>query len=79
MYPRGSAIAYSASNRVDDLALGIDRDFFRSLSRMAVQCRYGTATVRKRTGRKTASLPLRAPRLCVRMETVNPQFSEIGH
>ncbi len=34
MYPRGSAIAYSASNRVDDLALGIDRDFFRSLVSM---------------------------------------------
>jgi hypothetical protein len=32
MYPEGSAIAYSASNRVDDFALGIDRDFFRSLS-----------------------------------------------
>jgi hypothetical protein len=28
MYPQGSAIAYSASNRVDDFAFGIDRDFF---------------------------------------------------
>src|SRR5579862_6672416 len=37
MYPQGSAIAYSASNRVDDFALGIDRDFFRSLSRMAAR------------------------------------------
>src|SRR5579862_1180126 len=34
MYPQGSAIAYSASNRVDDFALGIDRDFFRSLVSM---------------------------------------------
>jgi len=31
MYPQGSAIADSASNRVNDFALGIDRDFFRSL------------------------------------------------
>ena len=37
MYLQGSAIAYSASNRVDDFALGIDRDFFRSLSRMAAR------------------------------------------
>jgi hypothetical protein len=34
MYPRGSAIAYSASNRVGDFALGIDKDFFRSLVSM---------------------------------------------
>jgi len=31
MYPRGPAIAYSASNRVGNFALGIDKDFFRSL------------------------------------------------
>jgi hypothetical protein len=31
MYPFGSAIAYSASNRVGNFALGIDKDFFRSL------------------------------------------------
>ena len=49
MYPRDSAIAYSASNRVGNFALGIDNDFFRSLSRMAVP----TATVRERTGEET--------------------------
>jgi hypothetical protein len=31
MYPRGSPNAYSASNRVRDFELGIDKDFFRSL------------------------------------------------
>ena len=37
MYPRGLAIAYSASNRVGTFALGIDKDFFRTLLRMAVR------------------------------------------
>ena len=34
MYPHGSAIAYSASNRVGNFAFGIDKDFFRSLVSM---------------------------------------------
>jgi hypothetical protein len=34
MYPRGSPNAYSASNRVRDFELGIDKDFFRSLVSM---------------------------------------------
>jgi hypothetical protein len=34
MYLQSSVIAYSASNRVDDFALGIDRDFFGSLAGM---------------------------------------------
>jgi len=55
MYPRGSPNAYSASNRVRDFELGIDKDFFRSLSRMAVPLCYprGTATVRERADAKT--------------------------
>jgi hypothetical protein len=34
MYPGDLAIAYSASNRVGDFELGIDKDFFRSLVSM---------------------------------------------
>ena len=51
MYPQGSAIAYGASNRVDDFAFGIDRDFFRSLSQHAV-LKYRSVTVAARKGVK---------------------------
>jgi hypothetical protein len=34
LYPRGSPNAYTASNRVRDFELGLDKDFFRNLVSM---------------------------------------------
>ena len=55
MYPRGPMIAHSASNCVADLPIGIDKDFFRSLLRMAVlwlENSVGNRSLRSRLGRR---------------------------